>query len=74
MFIRAEILSGLFTNLAAGWFALILITPQIVANSYSNLFSSLFVPFFGGIICLTIAELILRFENNDFFWPLQPDR
>lgn len=56
MFIRPEILSGLFTSLAAGWFALILITPQ---------FPSLLAPFAGGIICLTIAELILRLKEND---------
>ncbi len=61
--VRPEILSDLFTNLAAGWFALIIITPGFLINSFTLLTLANFIKsLLGGIACLLIAEIFSRLE------------
>lgn len=59
MFVRGKIWAGLFENLAAGWLALVLISPTenfLLFNAVVN-----------GIISLAIAECIYRLtEKHDF--------
>lgn len=57
MFIRSKILSEVFTNLGVGWLALVIITP-------SPTILSLLHSVMNGIICLLIAETILRLEES----------
>lgn len=62
-YVRPAILSDLFTNLAAGWFALIIITPGVLINyleffTFVNIAKSLL----GGLTCLLIAEIFSRLE------------
>lgn len=53
MLVRPKIIADLFTNLAAGWFGLILVVRP---ESVSSLITSLF----GGILSLLITEYIYR--------------
>ena len=66
MFIRAKILSEVFTNLAVGWLGLILITPQLVIfDTLEGIFFTLLKPLLSAIVSLIAAELILQISEND---------
>lgn len=63
--IRPTILAELFTNLAAGWFGLLLITPSAIASE------SLFVTvvqtvraILAGLASLAFAEQLARISES----------
>lgn len=59
--IRPAILSELFTNLAAGWFGLVLITPSAIASE-SPLLTAIQVlkALATGVASLVFAEQFMR--------------
>ncbi len=63
--IRPSILSELFTNLAAGWFALLIITPTaLISISTDKTVIGFLKAIIGGFICLMISEIFSRLEVN----------
>lgn len=61
--IRPSILSELFTNLAAGWFALVIITPTALQTfSFDQTITGFIKAITNGVICLLIAEIFSRLE------------
>lgn len=61
--IRPSILSELFTNLAAGWFALVIITPTaLLTFSFDQTITGFIKAITNGVICLLIAEIFSRLE------------
>ena len=63
--IRPRILSELFTNLSAGWFALVIISPALlVTTSLDTTLTGFVKSIAGGSICLWIANLFDKLEVN----------
>ncbi len=61
--VRPSILSELFTNLAAGWFALVIITPTaLLTFSLDQTVTGFIKAITNGVICLLIAEIFSRLE------------
>lgn len=62
-YVRPAILSGLFTNLAAGWFGLAIITPTaLVSTTVIQTVGGFIKAIASGIVCLLMAEILVRFE------------
>ncbi len=59
---RLNILSQLFTNLAAGWFGVILIIPGVTKLDAFSDFLWLFRNLLFGILALSVAMILSR-EN-----------
>jgi hypothetical protein len=61
MLIRPEILSNLFTDLAAGWLGLILVTPAAISSErVEEIVVSITRALLGAVISLLTAEFFAR--------------
>lgn len=61
MFIRASIISGLFTNLAAGSFGIVIFTPPFLSGrTYLEILMYVIRFIFMGFSFLLTAELVER--------------
>ena len=66
LFVRPSIISGLFTDLAAGWLGIVLISPlSLIQPTPEETFFAFTKAIFNSIVCLVLAEIIIRIEKNN---------